>query len=307
MEFIKDLALGAGEIVRGGYGNLADSQIDLKGRRDLVTAIDRESENWLAARISERYPDDAILAEESIRKPGSSSRVWILDPLDGTTNFVHRHPMFCVSIALADQFASLSRAEVAALPGPGETDFDHHASGLFKPAETPRLLAAAVFAPMLGELYWASRGGGAFLNNAPLNVSTCRQLGQALVATGFPYRRNELTNNNLGNFMQVALQVQGIRRGGSASLDLCYLAAGRFDGFWELYLKPWDTCPGILLVEEAGGQVTDFSGGDRAYEGVEIIASNGHLHEALAALVVPGDPEWVMAERTKFSDAVLDD
>ncbi len=299
IDFLKDLALGAGEIVRSGYGNLADGQLDLKGRRDLVTAIDRESENWLAAKIAERFPEDGILAEESIRKPGKSGRVWILDPIDGTTNFVHRHPMFCVSIALADQFTSLTAEEITALPGLGEPGFDHHVSGLFAPRCRPRLLASAIYTPILNELYWASRGEGAWLNETPIHVSKTETLGQALVTTGFPYRRNELTNNNLSNFMKVALQVQGIRRGGSASLDLCYLAAGRFDGFWELYLKPWDTCPGILLVEEAGGRVTDFSGGDRAYEGVELIASNGALHGALSALVTPGDPEWVIAERSK--------
>jgi myo-inositol-1(or 4)-monophosphatase len=301
MDFLKDLALGAGEILRAGYGNLAEGQIDLKGQRDLVTAIDRESENWLAAQIGERFPNDGILAEESIRKAGSSGRVWILDPLDGTTNFVHRHPMFCVSIALADNFEAMTAREAAALPGPGEPGFDHHASGLFKQAKNPRLLASAVYAPQLRELFWAARNEGAWLNDQPIKVSSCKTLAPALVSTGFPYRRNELTNNNLNNFMNVALQVQGIRRGGSASLDLCYLAAGRFDAFWELYLKPWDTCPGILIVEEAGGRVTDFSGGNRSYEGVEIIATNDRLHGALKELITAGDPEWVMEERTKLT------
>ncbi len=300
LEFIESIAREAGEILSQGYENLEHDQIDFKGRRDLVTDIDRRSEAFLADRISTTFPDDAILAEESIRRAGTSGRVWILDPLDGTTNFVHGHPMFCVSIALADNYTGMTSTDLANLPGPQESGFDRHASGLFATGQFPRLLAASVAAPILGEVYSAELGKGTTRNGKPVQVSTQCELEGSLVATGLPYRRNELENCNLGNINQVALQVQGIRRGGSASLDLCFLAAGRFDGYWELYLKSWDTCPGILLVQEAGGRVTDFDGGERAYEGVEIIATNGKIHEELVSLLTKGDPDWIVEERAKF-------
>ena len=208
LEFIKSIAHQAGEILSAGYENLSSHQIDQKGRRDLVTDIDRQSESFLAAQISAAYPDDAILAEESIRKSGSSGRVWILDPLDGTTNFVHGHPMFCVSIALADNYREATEADLARLPAPGERDFDRHACGLFASDHVPSLLASVVTAPILGETYSAERGRGAWRNGKPIQVSSQTTLDQSLVATGFPYRRNELNNYNLGNLDKVTLRVQ---------------------------------------------------------------------------------------------------
>lgn len=290
LEFARSLAQEGAELVRSAHERSAPWTLSSKGRRDLVTDVDRRVEDHLAARIRRTCPEDGILGEESVRQAGRSGRVWILDPLDGTTNFVHGHPMVCVSVALADGYAG---------PPAPDAAFDACSSGFFSPAALPRPLLGAVAAPLLRELYWAEAGAGAFLDGRPLRVSAAADLDEAMVATGFAYRRNELGNNNLDNFCRLALRVRGIRRGGSAALDLCYVAAGRFDAFWELYLKPWDVAAGMLLVAEAGGSVTDFSGGPRAIEGVEIVASNGHLHDALRTLLDRADPRWSEGERAR--------
>lgn len=311
LDFARSLAADASEMLRGARRRLDTRRIELKGRRDLVTDTDRKIESFLAEKISARFPDDAILAEESIRKTGRSGRVWLLDPLDGTTNFVHGHPMVSVSIALAEGYAGP--------PDSRTTQFDDRACGFFAPENLPQLVLGVVAAPVLGETYWAERGRGAWLDDGRcangcagavhpagarrLSVSSVDELERALVATGFAYRRNELRNSNLGNFNTLALRVQGIRRGGSAALDLCYVAAGRFDAFWELYLKPWDVAAGMLIVEEAGGRVTDLQGGPRAIEAVEIVASNGRTHEQVRSLLEDPDPSWVAGEREKFLGA----
>ncbi len=293
--FARALAAEAAARLAAAYDQTAGLAVDFKGRRDLVTDVDRSTEIFLAARIHEHFPDDAILGEESIRRMGRSGRVWILDPLDGTTNFVHCHPMFCVSIAVADGFTRM--------PDPRDPGLDALASGLFPPGDLPRVLLGVVAAPILREVFWGERGRGAYLGERRLRVSSATDLGDALVATGFAYRRNELSNSNLGNFGRLALRARGIRRGGSAALDLCYVAAGRFAAFWELYLKPWDVAAGILLVEEAGGRVTDFSGGSRALEGVEVLATNGRVHESVRELLDGPDPAWAAGERARLSRA----
>jgi myo-inositol-1(or 4)-monophosphatase len=291
LAFTRALAEEAAGRLAEAYGTIDESAVESKGRRDLVTEVDRRTETFLAARIAARFPDDAILGEESIRRPGRSGRVWILDPLDGTTNFVHGHPMFCVSLALAEGYTGPPRADSV---------FDARASGFFDPGSLPRPVLGVVAAPLLRETFWAERGGGAWLNERRVRVTRARDLGEALVATGFAYRRNELANDNLANFGRLALRVRGVRRGGSAALDLCYVAAGRFGAFWELYLKPWDVAAGMLLVEEAGGRVTDFAGGARAIEGVEVLATNGALHEPVRALLEGADPRWASGERLKL-------
>jgi myo-inositol-1(or 4)-monophosphatase len=291
LAFTRALAEEAAGRLAEAYGTIDESAVESKGRRDLVTEVDRRTEAFLAARIAARFPDDAILGEESIWRPGRSGRVWILDPLDGTTNFVHGHPMFCVSLALAEGYTGPPRADSA---------FDTRASGFFDPGSLPRPVLGVVAAPLLRETFWAERGGGAWLNGRRVRVTRARDLGDALVATGFAYRRNELANDNLGNFGRLALRTRGVRRGGSAALDLCYVAAGRFGAFWELYLKPWDVAAGMLLVEEAGGRVTDFAGGARAIEGVEVLASNGALHEPVRVLLEGADPQWASGERVKL-------
>jgi myo-inositol-1(or 4)-monophosphatase len=291
LAFTRTLVEESAARLAADFGSIDEHGIDLKGRRDLVTATDREVEAFIAERIAAQFPDDAILGEEAVRRPGPSGRVWIVDPLDGTVNFVHQHPIFCVSIALAEGYVGPPRPDGA---------FDLRASGFFDPAHLPRVVLGAVAAPLLRETFWAERGGGAWLNGRRLRSATTPELEDALVATGFAYRRNELANNNLGNFGRLALSARGVRRGGSAALDLCYVAAGRFGAFWELYLKPWDVAAGIVLVEEAGGRVTDFAGGHRAIEGVEVLASNGRLHEAVRGKLEGADPEWARGERLKL-------
>lgn len=297
LEFMQAVAREAGERMRAGRGRLAAGQIDFKGRRDMVTVVDREIEDRLTDRIAAEFPADAILAEESIRRPGTSGRVWIVDPLDGTTNFVHGHPMVCVSIALAEGYPG--RPASAAGLGP-------QASGYFRPDTRPRMLAGIVHAPFLGETFWAERGQGAWLDGARLHVTAEDDLVRCLVATGFAYRLHELSNANLENFGRVALATQGVRRGGSAALDLAYVAAGRFEAYWELYLKPWDVAAGMLLVEEAGGIVTDFAGGPGAHEGIEVLASNGRVHATVSALLDRADPLWAAGERARLFDSNAD-
>jgi myo-inositol-1(or 4)-monophosphatase len=217
-------------------------------RRDLVTAADLESERAIVARLRETFPGEAIRAEEEVREPGGDGAVWYVDPLDGTINFVHGLPLFAVSIARC-------RGGVPDL--------------------------AVVHAPALGELYAAEAGRGATRNGAPIHVSKVEMLPDALLATGFPYRRGELANNNLDNFVRFFFEARGVRRCGAASLDLAWVAAGRFDGFWELHLEAHDVAAGALLVREAGGRVTDFSGGEDWLLGRTIVATNGPLHEAV--------------------------
>ena len=286
--FARDLARQAGERLMGAYGRLASGQIDHKGRRDLVTAADRETEAFLAAEIERAFPDDAILGEESIRRPGRSGHVWILDPVDGTTNFVHQHPFFCISLARASGYSG---------PPNGPDGLAPHETGYFRSGELPQVDLGVIYAPVLGELFTAERGRGAELNERPIRVSETGDLGQSLMATGFAYRRNELAVNNLENFARLALEVRGIRRCGAAALDLCYVAAGRFEAFWELYLKPWDVAAGMLVVEEAGGRVTGIAPDRHPLEGVEVVASNGRVHEEVRRQLVGPDPAWVASER----------
>lgn len=229
LEFAVDLAREAGSELRHGFGQLGRDEVSYKGWRNLVTHFDVEVERQVVERITARYPEHGILAEEGTRRTGVSEFRWVIDPLDGTTNYVHRHPMYCVSIGLADQ------------QGP---------------------LVGVVYAPQLEELFTCARGGGARFNfERPLRVSGEQELNRALLASGFAYRQDEKTNNNLGNWAALSKVSRGLRRCGAAALDLAYVADGRYDGFWELNLYPWDVAAGALLVREAGGRVTDVAGG----------------------------------------------
>jgi myo-inositol-1(or 4)-monophosphatase len=251
LEFAIELAREAGEILMRAYGTVERGGVGYKGWRNLVTETDLAVEEHLARRISERFPDHGILGEERVSRPaapGGAAHRWVIDPLDGTTNFVHAHPMFCVSIGL-------------------ERDGEG--------------IAGVVFAPYLEEMFTAQRGAGACLNGASCRVSTEGDLSHALLASGFAYRQDELANTNLENWARLSLVARGLRRCGAAALDLAYVACGRYDGFWELYLSPWDVAAGALLVREAGGRVTDLSGGDGWPDGHEILATNGPLHETL--------------------------
>jgi myo-inositol-1(or 4)-monophosphatase len=229
--------------------------IHYKGPVDLVTDTDREVEAMVVDRLLRAFPDDCFVAEETwheTTRPPEHRRVWYLDPLDGTTNFAHAYPHFAVSLALAE----------------GE-----------------QVQFALVHDPVRDETFAARRGGGASLNGEPIHVSPIGDLDQALLGTGFPYDRRERVDFYLGFLKRFMMRAQGVRRNGSAALDLCYVACGRLDGFWEWKLHPWDTAAGALIVCEAGGLVSDFLGEPFQLFGEQTLASNGLLHRAMAEVL----------------------
>jgi myo-inositol-1(or 4)-monophosphatase len=229
-----------------------DFNIARKGEIDLVTDVDLAAEKLIVARLKAAFPGHAILAEEMHAATRGAARTWIIDPLDGTTNYAHGYPAFCVSIGFEVDGA---------------------------------IEWGMVYNPNLEETFVATRGRGAFLNGAPLRVSQTATLGASLLATGFPYDIRTSEKNNLANFQHFAVRAQGIRRAGSAALDLCYVAAGRFDGFWELKLNPWDCSAGYLMVREAGGKVTNLRGDFGSIYDRECIASNVLIHEEMMAVL----------------------
>lgn len=252
---LRDAALAmaeeAGAILLEGYGRA--HRPEHKGRIDLVTHYDRRSEDRILSRIREQFPGAAVLAEESGSHGNRGGGLrWIVDPLDGTTNFAHNYPFFAVSIA-------------------AEIDGER--------------VAGVVFDPVRNERFAAARGRGATLNDAPIRVSDIERLEQALLVTGFPYDVRERPERVLPAFHAFLRVAQGVRRDGSATLNLCYLAMGRFDGFWEARLSPWDMAAGTLILTEAGGRVTDYRGGRFELEGGEILASNGRLHDEMLAVL----------------------
>lgn len=227
--------------------------VENKSAIDLVTEADHAAEQCIIDVILASYPDHGFLAEERGRIGQSQSPyVWIIDPIDGTTNFAHGFPTYCVSIGLE---------------------------------YNEECVLGVVYDPTRDELFSATRGGGARVNDQPIQVSQTAQLDQALLVTGFAYDIRETPNNNLDHFARFALRVQGLRRTGSAALDLCYVAAGRFDGFWEVKLNPWDMAAGVVILREAGGRVTDFCGQSHSHHGQELVASNGHLHDSMISVI----------------------
>jgi myo-inositol-1(or 4)-monophosphatase len=241
-------------IVRDGFGSV--HRTDLKRRFDPVTEIDRRSEKAIVSLIATQRPDDGIIAEEGSGRPGTG-RHWLVDPLDGTVNFVHGIPQVSVSVALYD----------GADP-----------------------VACAIVDPLRDEVFAASTGAGATLNGTPLAVSGVDDLSRAVVVTGFPYDHDRYAAAYAHTLAAVLEQVNGVRRLGSAALDLAWLAAGRFDGYWEYSLAPWDTAAGIMLVAEAGGVVTDAHGARFALGGPHVVAANPTLHQPLRALVAATQP-----------------
>lgn len=227
-------------------------KIEYKGEADLVTAADRAAEVLIRERIRQQWPTHDILGEEQGLSDQGSEYRWYVDPLDGTTNFAHGFPVFCVSIAL-----------------------EHHVR-----EHKSQRVAAVVYDPTRDELFSAEQGRGAQLNSESIHVSKTAQLKESLLATGFPSQKRH-KNPNIYFYHQITLHSHGVRRAGSAALDLCNVAAGRFDGFWEFNLNPWDTAAGVLLVEEAGGKVTRFDGSPFEISSRETVASNGVIHEAL--------------------------
>ncbi len=222
-------------------------KIESKGDADLVTEADRKSEALILERIRRQYPEHDVMGEEGARIERGGDYKWYVDPLDGTTNFAHGYPVFCVSLAVERR---------------------------------GQRIAGVIYDPTRDEMFSAELGGGARLNGEPIHVSASAALGECLVATGFPSHKRH-KSPNIYFYHQLTLRTHGVRRAGSAALDLCNVAAGRFDGFWEFNLNPWDTAAGVLIVEEAGGKVTDFSGGAFQIASRETLASNGLVHDAL--------------------------
>jgi myo-inositol-1(or 4)-monophosphatase len=224
-------------------------KIEYKGDADLVTVADRKSEALILERIRKQFPTHDVMGEEGTRIESGSDYKWYVDPLDGTTNFAHGFPVFCVSLAVEYR---------------------------------GRRVAGVIYDPTRDEMFAAELGKGALLNGQPIHVSATSRLAECLVGTGFPSQKRH-KSPNIYFYHQLTLRTHGVRRAGSAALDLCNVACGRFDGFWEFNLNPWDTAAGVLIVEEAGGRVTNFSGGPFRIDSRETLASNGLVHDALIA------------------------
>lgn len=249
-----EAAHAAGRLQRARFG--ASFAISHKAEKDLVTEVDTASEEIIVGIIRESFPEHGILAEEGRYAESSSPWRWIIDPIDGTTNFAHGYPWFSVSIGLE-------------LDG--------------------KMVAGVICNPVSGHLFTAVRGAGAFLNGRRIKVSSRAPLSASLLATGFPYDCATSEENNFGNFVRFQRKARAIRRAGCASLDLAWVAAGGLDGFWELKLKPWDVAAGVLMIEEAGGRVTTFDGSEYTVSNHRILASNGLIHEEMVELLAQDD------------------
>ena len=241
----------AGAILMRNLGRLTREEIGRKMRADFVTRVDIASEQRIVEIIRTDFPDHTFLAEEAHRDK-DGDLCWIIDPLDGTTNYIHSVPIFAVSIGLQIR---------------GE------------------MVLGVVYDPTREELFYGEKGGGAWLNDQPIRVSTVDDPEAALLATGYPFRVRHLLDRYQRSFNRLFLQVSGIRRAGSAALDLCYVACGRYDGFWELDLKPWDIAAAMIILQEAGGLITDFAGGDQVLKTGNTIASNRLLHTTIVDVV----------------------
>jgi myo-inositol-1(or 4)-monophosphatase len=244
-----DAARAAGRLLRDELSGAR--RIAYKGSpTNLVTEMDQRAEALILGRLRGAFPDDAILAEEHGAAGGRSGRRWIVDPLDGTTNYAHGLPLFGVSIALE---------------------------------EARRLALGVVYDPMRDELFVGERGGGATLNDAPIRVSATRSIDASLLVTGFPYNIRETADTNLPEYAAMSLRARAVRRLGSAVIDLAYVACGRFDGYWELRLGAWDVAAGAVLVDEAGARITGFEGGALEVDAPTLLATNGLIHDAMLA------------------------
>lgn len=254
----KEIAIGAGKIIQKGFHQR--KRVEYKGRIDPVTEYDVKAEKYIVDQIKKRFPDHQLLTEEGTAgkgrrdHTGDDTRRWVIDPIDGTVNYAHGFPMYCVSIAVE---------------------------------AGDEIQAGAVYDPEHDELFYGARGQGAYMNRTRLEVSGEKRLQRALLATGFAYDIASNSRNNLGLFARMAKKAQGIRRPGSAALDLCWLAAGRIDGFWELFLHPWDTAAASLFVTEAGGTISRLDGRGYSIYDTDLLASNGHLHKQMRNVLSP--------------------
>ncbi len=243
---VEAIAREAGALLMGYFARRVT--IEYKGEVDLVTEADRASEKLIVERLRARWPEHGIVAEEGTRSETAAEYRWYVDPLDGTTNFAHGYPVFCVSIAL-------TRSD-------GQLD------------------VGVLYDPTRDEMFAAERGQGATLNGKPIHVSKTATLAESILGTGFPSHKRH-KNPNIHFYHQITLRSHGVRRAGSAALDLANVAAGRYDGFWEFNLNTWDTAAGVLLVQEAGGKVTRFDGSPFRLDSREVLASNGLIHQEL--------------------------
>ena len=246
-------ARSAGNIIIRSLQHVEHLEVTTKGRNDFVTDVDRLAEQEIISVIHKSYPDHAILAEES-GEQGHSETIWIIDPLDGTANFLHGFPHYCVSIGVMVR---------------------------------GRIEHGVIYDPLREELFTASRGAGAQLNDRRLRVTKQKTLAGSLIATGFPFKYHEHFPAYLATFNAVFPEVSDLRRGGSAALDLAYVAAGRVDAYWELGLQKWDLAAGVLLIEEAGGVVSDFTGGENHIEHGNLVAGNFNIHQQLLNQIKP--------------------
>ena len=248
---IIDISKEAGEIIRDGFRK--NVKIDFKtGENNLVTEIDKKAENCIIDFIKKEFPDHSILAEESGQSNGNSEYLWVIDPLDGTSNFAHGLPIFSVSI------------------------------GLRKNRKT---VFGVIYDVMRDEVFAAEKGSGAFVDNDKINVSSNDKIEKSLLVTGFPYEIGEKLDRSLDVFKEFLKYSRGVRRLGSAAIDLCYVANGSFDAFWEEKLNPWDVCAGMLIVEEAGGKICDFTGKPIDIYSKEILASNSHIESKMLEII----------------------
>ena len=246
-----DAARAAGQLLRDAFPRTREVSYK-DSPTNLVTEMDARAEALVVGALTEAFPDDGVLAEEGSARAGRSGRRWIVDPLDGTTNYAHGLPIWSVGIGLE---------------------------------QARRVVLGVVYDAMRDELFLAERGAGAWLNDARLAVSTTDRLETSLLVTGFPYDIGTNPDNNLREYATLSVRARAVRRLGSALLDFAYVAAGRFEGFWELTLSPWDVAAGAILVEEAGGQVTDLSGAPVDLDHPRIVASNGRIHAQLLSVL----------------------
>ncbi|MBD2353273.1 inositol monophosphatase [Tolypothrix sp. FACHB-123] len=262
LDIATEAALAGGEVLQSYWGKLEDAIIE-KGRPgDLVTAADQASEEVVLAVLRRHFPQHSILAEESGKLGNQDNEfLWAIDPLDGTTNYAHQYPAFAVSIGLL----------INGVPQVG-----------------------VIYSPFHNELFRAAAGLGATRNRHPIQVSETAELGKSLLVTGFAYDRRETTDNNYAEFCHFTHLTQGVRRSGSAAMDLAYVACGRFDGYWERGLSPWDMVAGIILVQEAGGKVTAYDGSPLNIESGRILATNGYVHDSMSQelLHIPSLSSW---------------
>ena len=252
-DFAVNLARDAGNLLKEKFNS--KHEVHYKGEINLVTEADKMSEDLIIAAINSSFPDHGILSEESPAQNSSAKLRWIIDPLDGTTNYAHGYPVFCVSIALENEGV---------------------------------IVLGVIYDPLREDMFVAERGKGAYLNGKKLKVSPTATLSRSLLATGFPYDIRMSKDNNLNYFNLMAVEAQAIRRAGAAALDIAYLAAGRFDGFWELKLMPWDVAAGCLMVEESGGVISDMSGGQWDISSPNVLVSNGLIHEQMISVFKRG-------------------